>query len=473
MSEEKGDRKTIAKIHLGMTFDNVCALLGPPDDENSGSNLFQSIRNPAFLGSETDTRAKMFFTKYSVWRRPEGMYTLVFEHNKVAQGSETPEGAITEMVPMKKPSMPARFLWLATDREVKSPENIITTMVQEGSIRVTTDSIIYHRVDPRAVLDLTDEVIVARVAASIFRFLERTGKGEQFLDLKSMAIYRFRSAKGSEGTGLLVTVAGPTDDPGSFVEAALPHIDSENALHDPIPSDKGIHGGGVKQELERQLREVEGSVVSLMNDAIATQERGDLDGALRLFGRAEAICRELRNSKQLVAVLGYQTLILKERGDLDAALRLFEETESLCRKLGDSENLAAVLVGQASIWMERGDLDGALRLYGEAEVLQRKLGESERLVIILMHQAQILRRRGDLDRRMSLLTEHERICRKLGISVDLAFSLAEQAMALVQQRKMERAVSLAGDARQLAVQHGLTELAQSMAKLLSAMGRTI
>jgi tetratricopeptide (TPR) repeat protein len=222
-----------------------------------------------------------------------------------------------------------------------------------------------------------------------------------------------------------------------------------------------------QERLYRELGDLRGLVPGLGNQALILRARGELGGAMSLLKEQERLCRELGYKQGLEVSLGNQAVILKDHGDLDGAMALHKEKERLCRELGDKEGLAVSLGNQALILMARGDLDGAMALHKEEERLCHELGHKDGLEASLGNQALILRAWGRLDEAMALHKEEERLCRELGDPVGLALSLANQASLLAgPMGKAREALPLAEEAYRLAVDHGLTVLAQQVKQIL-------
>ena len=245
-----------------------------------------------------------------------------------------------------------------------------------------------------------------------------------------------------------------------------------------ILQDRGDLDGAMRLHTEeerlcRELGDTVGLAGSLDNQAQILRARGDLDGAMRLHQEEERLCRELGDPEGLLRSLGNQAVIFLDRGDLEKAMRLFKEVERLCRKLGDAAGLQRTLGNQGLILQARGDLDGAMQLHQEEGRLCRELGDPAGLARSLGNQGVIHQRRGDLDGAMQLLKEKERLCRELGDPGGLATSWANQARILAQQGEVAEGRQLVQEAYQLAMQQGLTALAQQIAPIVQQLGGSI
>jgi len=93
---------------------------------------------------------------------------------------------------------------------------------------------------------------------------------------------------------------------------------------------------------------------------------------MALHKEEERICRELGNKDGLSVSLRNQAVILQARGDLDGAMALHKEEERICHELRNVEGLARSLVSQAILLvLNRNRLRDALPLAEEAYRLAR------------------------------------------------------------------------------------------------------
>jgi len=92
------------------------------------------------------------------------------------------------------------------------------------------------------------------------------------------------------------------------------------------------------------------------------------------YAAAAGLFREIGDLNGLQVSLGNQALILQVRGDLDGAMALHKEEERICRQLGNPEGLATSLANQASILKEQEKPDEALALARQAYDLAAHYG---------------------------------------------------------------------------------------------------
>ncbi len=228
-----------------------------------------------------------------------------------------------------------------------------------------------------------------------------------------------------------------------------------------------------EEQLCRELEDPDSLQASLHGQAVILYAWGQVDEAMRLHKESEQLCRQLGKVAGLQASFVSQALILKKCGDLDGAMALLKEAERICHQMKAMNNLQHCLGIQALVLMDRGNLDSAMVLLKEQERIARQLGELDGLQASLGNQALILGKRGDLEGAMQLLKEQEPLCRELGNPKGLAISWVNQARTMTQQGKSDEGRRLAQEAYQLAMQHGLTALAQQIAPIVQQLGGTI
>lgn len=73
-----------ASLYIGMPFSEVVQLLGESRGVNPGTEMLEVGPGNHVVASE-EAREQLTRTKYCIWKRPEGMYLLVFEDGKLAR----------------------------------------------------------------------------------------------------------------------------------------------------------------------------------------------------------------------------------------------------------------------------------------------------------------------------------------------------------------------------------------------------
>ncbi len=233
--------------------------------------------------------------------------------------------------------------------------------------------------------------------------------------------------------------------------------------------DAGMELFREQESICREIGDLDGLHRSLGNQAVILQRRGKLDAAMSLQVEKERICRELGDRAGLHLALGNRGQILMAQGQRDAAMTLLQEQERICRELRDQAGLQDSLGNQAAILLDRGELDRALALLGEQERVCRELGHRAGIAISLGNQALVLRQLGDLRSALGGIEEAERVLREIGDVLELAKSLVFKGALLSESGHEERALACVQEAHRIALQHGLTDMAGYVERLLTGM----
>jgi len=180
------------------------------------------------------------------------------------------------------------------------------------------------------------------------------------------------------------------------------------------------------------------------NQALILRMWGQLEEALALHKKQEALCLELGNKDGLSKSYSGQALILSAWGRLEEALALYQNGEALCLELGDKDGLLRTYNNQALTLKAWGRLEEALALLKKTEELCSELGNEDGLQACYGNQALILRAWGRLEEALSLHKKEEALCVELGNKDGLGASYGNQAVILQLWGRLEEALSLHG-----------------------------
>lgn len=218
-ADNREDGQPVPRIRIGMTFNEVCAVLGPPLGTTSGSEMLGGKGKVTGVFSDpygmVETRSKLFSKKYCLWQRPEGDYELVFEHERLTTITRAPDRAVMDPDATEN-ALPARFVWLVTDGGGESPQDVLNTMLRDGSLKVHSDALVFGDVNSEVAVDLPTHSILIQGVVRGLKAVALGGKKEDFLDVDSAKVTRFRKVRGPGSAGILVTISGPKDDPDSL-----------------------------------------------------------------------------------------------------------------------------------------------------------------------------------------------------------------------------------------------------------------
>ncbi len=211
------------------------------------------------------------------------------------------------------------------------------------------------------------------------------------------------------------------------------------------------------------------------NQGVILEMRGELERAMALHKRQEAISRELGDKNGLQVSYCNQALILKTWGRLKEALALHEKEAEICRELGDAAGLASSIGNQASIYTTQARFHEAFQLWKEQEAISRDLGDDEGLQRSYGGQALILDFLGKPKQALALHRKQESLCRNSGNLHGLQLSLGNQANVLFRWGKLQEALELHRKTEEICLKLGNLEGLQrsyaNQANILYVHGR--
>jgi hypothetical protein len=143
------------------------------------------------------------------------------EHERLARVSTAPEGVCVEGEDTEDDVLPARFVWVVTNGGSDTPQEVFETMRRERELTVTPDALVIGDVLPDVAVDIPTDSVMTRAAVCALKALESAEKRREFLDMDSLRVRRFRRARSAGSAGVIVTISGPTHDPGSRVSSTV------------------------------------------------------------------------------------------------------------------------------------------------------------------------------------------------------------------------------------------------------------
>lgn len=244
-----------------------------------------------------------------------------------------------------------------------------------------------------------------------------------------------------------------------------------------------------RQELaisERTLGAEHPEMASSLGDLAALLElKRDYDGAEPLFRRALALRRKLLGMEHPYTALSLRALaqLLWRKGNYEDAEPLYRQALELQERLlgGDNVETARTLNSLAVLLESKREYRAAEPLYRKAlAIIQNALGQQHReFADTLKNLASVLNENGDYKTAEGFYRQALAIMEKaLGPEHPgtaqcfngLATALANQAVVLAQKMgKPRKALPLAEEAHRLAIEHGLTALAQQIKPILDSV----
>lgn len=207
---------------------------------------------------------------------------------------------------------------------------------------------------------------------------------------------------------------------------------------------------------------------ALGNRALIMHTRGLLKDALALYKQKEAICRQLNNKDGLQRAIGAQAVILRDMGRADEAMALLVEQVRICRELGYLDELPRALVNQAILFKIRGDTAQAAAMLSEAWELSRQAADRDAEQQVLAAQADIAISQGRGDDALNLLGRAEAICRQIGSFEGLQYALGAKGVIFMDRGEPELALGAYLEKERICRQTGSNnELQKALGNLAS------
>jgi hypothetical protein len=111
---------------------------------------------------------------------------------------------------------------------------------------------------------------------------------------------------------------------------------------------------------------------------------------MELLKEVEQICREIGHKRDLAVCQGYQGIVLAAKGDLAGALGLYGHAEMAFREMGYLYGLQESLGEKARALHLKGDLEGALVALREQRKYCKDMALKPDLMRCLDHMSDIL-----------------------------------------------------------------------------------
>jgi len=251
-----------------------------------------------------------------------------------------------------------------------------------------------------------------------------------------------------------------------LVALALAEESGEHLLESEIRSDVGL-AQSLAAERDGDLEEAERHCQRALTTAVqaggARQEakalsclgevryhRGDLVGALDLYGRAERAWRKLGDARGQAETLLFQGYALSDLSELDRARACYEQASSLWTSLADERGKAITFVAQARLHQRRGENQLALNRFDQALALLQPMGDAVWQAASLTGKAAVYEDMGETRSALESWQAALRLFEKAGLAnyaIDVLLSLGETSLASGDDGtaldRFERALALA------------------------------
>jgi tetratricopeptide (TPR) repeat protein len=132
--------------------------------------------------------------------------------------------------------------------------------------------------------------------------------------------------------------------------------------------DAGRYAAALEAFVEAEPLADDAELCGLLGDmAVAYNGVGNLNGAIRTYDRAIALCRRAGDHVNLSRWCQNLGLIRVERGELDAAETLLSEGVAAARRSGDAYQISTAVGNLANVFTQRGEYGAAVEALEEAE----------------------------------------------------------------------------------------------------------
>ncbi len=159
--------------------------------------------------------------------------------------------------------------------------------------------------------------------------------------------------------------------------------------------------------------------------AFAVLNKGELEGARKLFEMALPIYREIGDKKREASVLGTIGSVLMDQGELKKAEEYLQEALLSLYELDNKSEADSVLMDISIQLFMQGELAAASEKYHEALELLVELDEKNSVAIALANIAEVLYTNGKLDEAKTWFGDALAINRSIGAEDAVAFDVLQ------------------------------------------------
>ena len=166
------------------------------------------------------------------------------------------------------------------------------------------------------------------------------------------------------------------------------------------------------------------------------ERRTDLcEEAIRLY-------RELGDLSGITVSLINLTRLTMWAGDFSSAAAMLEEAIMTSRKLGNQYNEVEALLTTGTLTYWRGDYERAIAVYEEAIGISEKIGDQYQNLWGRVHSAYAVLRQGDIQKARALFADNIQNTQKANLTIALVYTIEGLASLYVSQNQPEHAAQL-------------------------------
>jgi tetratricopeptide (TPR) repeat protein len=126
--------------------------------------------------------------------------------------------------------------------------------------------------------------------------------------------------------------------------------------------------------LRRQIKDVAGEALSLINLGLVPLHEGRPDEAIPIFQESIAVAQQLHDRRNIFLNKLYLALALLTRGDTAAAQSYYQEALRLAHDLGDRYGMTRAMAGLGTLAQQAGQGERAARLIAAARSQRQLIG---------------------------------------------------------------------------------------------------
>jgi tetratricopeptide (TPR) repeat protein len=126
--------------------------------------------------------------------------------------------------------------------------------------------------------------------------------------------------------------------------------------------------------LRRQIKDVAGEALSLINLGLVPLHEGRPDEAIPIFQESMGVAQQLNDRRNIFLSKLYLALALLTRGDTAAAQPYYQEALRLAQALGDRYGMMRAIAGLGTLAQQGGQGERAARLIAAAQTQHQRIG---------------------------------------------------------------------------------------------------
>jgi tetratricopeptide (TPR) repeat protein len=187
--------------------------------------------------------------------------------------------------------------------------------------------------------------------------------------------------------------------------------------------DEAVRLGEQALQAARSSRDEANTAALSLNLAVMYTNRGEPDGARRLYDESLEIYKRLDRKDALAITLHQLGGLMQETGDFEQARRLYYESLEINRKIGHQAGVAIVLYRLGALSQEMGDREQARRFYNESLEINKRFDDQASIAATLNQLGRLAYETADAEEARRLYGESLEIRKRRGDQFGIAETL--------------------------------------------------